>query len=198
MNIIQTINTLPTEEWRPIPEWEERYAVSSLGRVASLPTHKCFSIKYLRPFPHGRPPYMTVGLVDSLNERKKQRKVHGLVASAFIGLKPAGKLVCHNDGNIWNNHVSNLRYDTPSANTIDRKLHRTARITSKLTTEDVEEIKGLKKYGIAAEGVAKHFGVDKSTIQRIWSGKTHNTPLLEFNNLDVAKTQVLEYWNPDQ
>lgn len=48
---------------------------------------------------------------------KKERKIHALVARAFIGPRPAGLQVNHKDGNRLNNHASNLEYTTPGENT---------------------------------------------------------------------------------
>lgn len=45
--------------------------------------------------------------------------VHGLVAEVFIGPRPEGLDVCHNDGDKSNNRASNLRYDTHSENQKD-------------------------------------------------------------------------------
>ena len=49
--------------------------------------------------------------------------VHTLVAAAFIGARPNGLEVCHNDGNASNNQPSNLRYDTHAANVADTRRH---------------------------------------------------------------------------
>lgn len=95
------------EKWKPITGYD-RYEVSDQGRIRG---------------PRG----VTAGAVGSRGYRQaylrnpgqKQgttRNVHVLVAEAFIGPRPPGLQVCHNDGNKNNNTLSNLRYDTPKAN----------------------------------------------------------------------------------
>nr|WP_232111245.1 HNH endonuclease signature motif containing protein [Nocardia wallacei] len=54
---------------------------------------------------------------------RKLRTAHSLVAEAFIGPRPEGLQVCHNDGDPTNNMLANLRYDTPSENQTDIVRH---------------------------------------------------------------------------
>jgi hypothetical protein len=56
----------------------------------------------------------------SFNGKEVLATVHQLVAGLFIGPCPPGLHVCHNDNNSQNNHVCNLRYDTPKGNHHDR------------------------------------------------------------------------------
>ncbi len=51
--------------------------------------------------------------------------VHVLVLTAFRGHCPAGMEGCHNDGDPKNNRLSNLRWDTHSANQKDGFRHGT-------------------------------------------------------------------------
>jgi hypothetical protein len=58
--------------------------------------------------------------------RKLQfRKVHQLLAEAFLGPRPEGMEVCHGDGNLMNCTLENLRYDTRGGNERDKRLHGT-------------------------------------------------------------------------
>lgn len=77
----------------------------------------------LNPTP-GEYDYPVVGLTGS-GRKKETRKVHKLVATAFLGAPPPGLEVCHNDGDEANCAVSNLRYDTRIANEHDKRLHGT-------------------------------------------------------------------------
>src|SRR3546814_4878852 len=82
-------------------------------------------------------------------ERKRRcAYVHDLVTEAFIGPKPRGLEVCHNNGTRNDNRLVNLRYDTRSANAMDRHLHGTLPnirgeecLSAKLTEEDVRWIR---------------------------------------------------------
>lgn len=53
---------------------------------------------------------------------KKDFMIHCLVLEAFIGFCPKGMQACHKDNNRANNNLSNLRWDTPQNNHLDRVL----------------------------------------------------------------------------
>jgi hypothetical protein len=55
---------------------------------------------------------------------QRHAKVHHLVAVAFIGPRPTGMVICHNNGDSLDNRVENLRYDTQANNIADMHLHR--------------------------------------------------------------------------
>lgn len=105
----------------------------------------------------------------------KSKLVHLLVLDAYVGDKPTGYYGCHNDGNKFNNHYSNLRYDTPSNNQHDRKAHGTAyenkgirNGTSKLTEEQVREIRELYATGQYTQvEIGKAYGIGGDSICRI-------------------------------
>lgn len=101
-----------SEVWAPTPY--DDYEVSSLGNVKRVSTGRV-----LKPFRSGRTGHLKVDL------RGHRKAVHQLVAAAFIGPRPPGTEVCHNDNNPANNAVENLRYDTRSANVLDLRAIRT-------------------------------------------------------------------------
>lgn len=51
------------------------------------------------------------------------KNVHQLVAEAFLGPRPEGMEVCHNNGQAHDNRAVNLRYDTHSNNQRDQVTH---------------------------------------------------------------------------
>ena len=118
------------EQWKPVHGYEGIYEVSRHGRVRSVDRTVTYSDgrvcrrkgKILRTTldKYG---YKVVGLCNQ--GRQKTRTVHSLVAEAFIGTRPEGMEVCHNDGNKTNNHVDNLRYGTSRENALDRLRHGT-------------------------------------------------------------------------
>jgi hypothetical protein len=65
--------------------------------------------------------------VLSDGRRRKGVKAHILVLESFVAPRPAGMFGCHSDGDRRNNHVRNLRWDTPKANAADRDRHAAAR-----------------------------------------------------------------------
>ncbi|MEU2013072.1 NUMOD4 motif-containing HNH endonuclease [Nocardia sp. NPDC019302] len=117
-----------TERWRPVVGWEGLYEVSDQGAVRSLERRVVFSDGRARIQPgrllgqhRTQSGHLTVRL--SLNKSSELRKVHRLVLLAFVGPPPPGTECCHNDGDATNNRVENLRWDTRSANTLDKVAH---------------------------------------------------------------------------
>jgi len=104
-------------EWRAVPGFEGRYEVSNDGQVRSLGRlHGRVMKHWVRDSGH-----YIVTLCRS--GRRYQRYVHVLVLEAFVGPRPSGAFGCHNDGVPAHNSVSNLRWDTPQANSLDTVKH---------------------------------------------------------------------------
>lgn len=115
------------EQWRTIPGFEGHYEASDLGRIRSLdrtvPHGRVRAItvhgKILAPTMHKGRPHLTL----VRDGRRHQVAVHVLVLRAFRGPRPAGMEGCHGDGDATNNRLSNLRWDTSSANNRDQVQH---------------------------------------------------------------------------
>src|SRR5665213_1183304 len=106
-----------TELWKDIPGYEGSYQVSDLGRVKSLDRTiespgskrgypKEVKSQALLPQKHSAG-YLHVRL------QGKTSLIQELVMRAFVGQRPIGLQICHNDGNRHNNALTNLRFDTP-------------------------------------------------------------------------------------
>lgn len=102
---------------------------------------------------------------------RKTLGISRLVANQFIGERPQGMQVAHNDGVRTNNRLSNLRYATPKENTGDKFKHGTA--YRKVTDEDILEICRLGKLGWTDRAIAKHVGkISHPSIHNILAGKS--------------------------
>jgi len=118
----------PVEHWRSVVGYEGLYEISDHGSVRSLDRlivlvdgrRRTFPGVVLRPSLRADG-HLQVNLWRGGNYRT--RKVHQLVAEAFIGPRPDGMEVCHNDGDPVNNDLFNLRYDTQSENGRDVVRH---------------------------------------------------------------------------
>lgn len=120
-----------TERWMPIPGYESSYEVSDLGRVRSfartvpradgkpLPV----PARVMCDYQQGARGYRAVRLSHGTGSRNLL--VHRLVLLAFVGPPSIDMQGCHNDGNPANNRLDNLRWDTASANMLDRVTHGT-------------------------------------------------------------------------
>jgi hypothetical protein len=101
------------------------------------------------------------------------KRMHRLVLFAFVGPCPPGMEGCHNDGNHQNNALSNLRWDTPSANQRDRAKHGTSNQGSrhgmaKLDEGKVRQIRELHATGrFLYREIAAMFGVGDCIIGQI-------------------------------
>lgn len=115
-----------TEQWMPIPEWPG-YEVSDLGRVRSVARIVQRSNGWRQTIRERilKLAWDTCGDTGHLTVTvyRQRRKVHRLVLTAFVGPAPAGHEGCHNDGDPSNNALSNLRWDTHRANSLDRIKH---------------------------------------------------------------------------
>src|SRR5690606_27606505 len=82
----------------------------------------------------------------SVEGKTVPRKVHALVAEAFIGPRPEGHQIAHNDGDRLNSRLENLRYATAAEIAVDQIAHGRAPRGSrngraKLTEGQVLEIR---------------------------------------------------------
>jgi hypothetical protein len=158
------------EIWRPAPEFEGWYEVSSLGRVRrSRPGKATFVGKVLRPGSRRKNGYKTVYLRRRGDD--KQREVHRLVAGAFIGPCPTGKEVNHLDGNPANNRAENLEYCTRAENVqhayrmgLTSPSHGEHHHMAKLTTDQVIII---RMCSAPASVLARALGVSRPAIRAI-------------------------------
>lgn len=114
------------EEWRDIPGYEGLYQASTAGRIRSLDrdSEQGFRrgvVLSMRPHPNGG--HLQVGL--SKQGRNTTFKVHRLVLATFVGPCPEGMEGCHNNGDVNDNSLENLRWDTRLANIHDSIRHGT-------------------------------------------------------------------------
>lgn len=162
-------------EWRVVPGFPD-YDVSNDGRVRS---RRRGGARILQPgvVRHG---YLQVQLFCETGKRV-YFSVHHLVLLAFVGPRPAGMEVCHNNGKPNDNRIENLRWDTRSNNHADKIKHGTAQRGSrnpgaKLTFESVNLIRSKRAAGIRIRVLSKEFGVCPTTIDNICHGRTWHHP----------------------
>lgn len=112
------------------------------------------------------------------NAGKLIRKYGGeFTLLAFVGPRPHGMECCHGDGVCTNDAIWNLRWDTALANKADMVRHGTrpsgeSHGLAKLTKSAVISIRDEIAKGLACPGaVAARFGVSRTTVRNIISGK---------------------------
>ena len=121
------------EIWKPIPSTDGLYEASSFGQIRRTGglvtnvsgrtyTHKGRVLKArVNKLGYWRVNLSVKGI------RRDAQNVHRLVLEAFTGPCPVGMEGCHGDGDRSNNHINNLRWDTPVSNMADRSNHGTYR-----------------------------------------------------------------------
>lgn len=163
-----------SEIWKPVVGFEGLYEVSSLGRIRSKRGVKS-------PY-ENRWGYLQITLYK--DGKPYPKKLHRIVAEAFLDNPSNKREVNHIDGDKLNNTLDNLEWVTSSENKIHAQRLGLApkpptkrgeeNKCSKLTEDQVKQIrgeyrKGSREYG--SPGLAKKYGVSHRTILYVVSGE---------------------------
>lgn len=164
------------EVWESVNGYEGLYEVSNLGRVRSLKRTTTHGVVLKQMMRYG---YMHVCL--SKEGKPSTKRVHRLVAEAFIA-NPMGKpVVNHIDGDKANNAVSNLEWATNSENelhsyrVLGKKPSRPwkgkpRKFARKLSHADAAAVVVSKR---PSRELAAEYGVSKTTINNIRKRKIY-------------------------
>lgn len=166
-------------EWRAIPGYEGTYEAGDTGAVRSLDRTIRFSDGRVREY-RGKvlAQYADENGYPKVTLKRQDRgarcHVHVLLAAAFIGPRPEGQQVCHNDGKPPNCTRRNLRYDTPAGNHADKALHGTKLLgeqvpVSKLKSAQVRAIRAARGTKTARQ-IAADFGTSPANVCNIQLG----------------------------
>jgi hypothetical protein len=163
-------------EWKDIKGYEGSYQVSNTGMVRSL--DRAIKFRWFFRYAKGRIlkvnidkyGYEVVSLQDGTTP--KYRKVHRLVAEAFIG--ESELTVNHKDFNKRNNHVDNLEYLTASENSKHARANKAFNLRKgnnhpnyRITEEVKKEIVNELKRGIHYKDVAIIYNIHPVTVLKI-------------------------------
>ena len=171
------LRKIEDEDWRVVPDSNNRYFVSNYGRIKSFSYNKkdgqilkCFEIKGFKTVPL------------TINKVKRALYVHKLVAEVWIP-KPSDKhiYVTHLDGNLKNNKVSNLEWHTKDSLMEHHReyskqktssIKRTKVITNhKLKEPDIMLLKSMLQRGVVQAKIAKMFCISEMQVTRIKRGE---------------------------
>lgn len=111
----------------------------------------------------GKKGYPCVGLC--VDGKQVVRTVHSLVAEAFLGPRPVGKVITFKDLDRTNCNLSNLHY-VPKQGNIGEKNG-----SAKLTEAQVRAIRKARRSGTGAADLGRRYGVSTSAISAITRGK---------------------------
>ncbi len=167
------------EKWKVIKDYTY-YEVSNFGRVKKIKSSSIFERKnkiypyFLKPVLSNE--YPAVGL--SKDGKSKTKRIHRLVAEAFIINENNYKEVAHKDGDRENNKINNLYWCTAKENADDKKKHGTyihgeKAYNAKLTKDKILSAKESLKNGVSISTISKKLNVHYSTLYRAIKGKTY-------------------------
>lgn len=167
------MTTPEAEVWMMHPTYEF-YDVSTMGRVRSW--------RNARWGWRDEPRVLTLGLHTggylqvtlSHEGRAFPRYVHRLVLETFVGHCPDAMEACHNNGVRTDNRLENLRWDTLSANQLDRHLHGT--MNSGHTPLPDEQVIWIRKQvagGTPQRTLARSLNLSEALISRMVNRKTY-------------------------
>jgi hypothetical protein len=165
-----------TEFWKDIEGYEGLYQISNKGRVKSLGNKHRKSVMILKPTIeyYG---YHTVSLCR--NQEGKTKKVHRLVAKAFVSGYDDTKEINHKDGNKLNNIPENLEWVTVKENAqhafrigLRKNSKADKHPERKISSEDVFCIHGLYLTGLFTQlDIGRMFGISDGHVGMILDGK---------------------------
>jgi len=167
------------EVWKFVPEYEGLYEASNQGRIKSVRRQikgprGCTIIKkekILVPWKINKSGHSQVALYK--NGSIKQKYIHYLVLITFVGPCPIGMECRHLNGNPSDNRwPENIIWGTRKENAQDKIKHgkslqgEKCHLT-KLTSENVLEIKRQLKNGETCLKISKEYGVSREAISAI-------------------------------
>lgn len=153
-------------EWRPVPGFEEHYAVSDEGQVKRIGAPG----RGTRPGAVLRYRYTTAGyptFMACVECETHVVSIHRAVMIAFNSPPPFPEAeVNHKDGVRANCHKDNLEWVTSSQNKIH--AYQTGMRTRKLTEEQISEIRTLYgSGGVSQTELAHSYGVSQRMVSMI-------------------------------
>lgn len=179
-NTLKTCPYLPNEIWKLIPEFNNRYYISNLGRVWSDSSCRILTIFTTNLG------YCRVNF--TVNRKCNAHLLHRLVAKAFLPNPYNKPEVNHKDGNKSNNKANNLEWSTSSENkqhAIETGIFSigTSRPSAKVNEYIVQNILEDRFVNfLTQEKLSDKYNISRTAIRNIINRKTwKHVPLPELS-----------------
>lgn len=174
------------QKWRSIKKLGfPLYKVSDIGNIKNIETGRLLK---LNPQPSG---YIVKDLVNEYGQRESQM-LHVLIATVYIPNPENKKYVDHINKKRDDNRVCNLRWFTPTENSLNKDVKKTLSNTIKISQYD----KNMKliKIWVSGKEAADTLGFSYKNIMQVCKGdkKTHMKYIWRYY-LDKIEG---EKWNP--
>lgn len=152
------------EVWKDVVRFEGSYQVSDQGRVRSL--GRVIETKQYDQYHKGRVLSMPLGTYGypTVNIGRKCRRVHQLVAEAFLGKRPDGFDTRHLDGVKTNCRADNLQYCPHSVNQRDIRKHQVNPNAKQVRRSD-------GKIYLSLNSVEEEDGFYRQNVRQVCRGK---------------------------
>lgn len=183
-DIYRPVQDIDGEEWRIIPETDNLYMASSIGRIKNVEKHfysekrEKWITRKAKVMAQSKRNNGYFQVSITVNEVEKSASVHRLVCLAFND-NPEGKpFVNHIDGNKVNNRSDNLEWSTALENithawesglinVLRGDVHPNIKINSVKAGEMIEYC----SQGATRAELAAMFGVSTRTVKRVLNDK---------------------------
>lgn len=180
------------EIWKSIEGYEGLYEVSNFGRVKSLGSTLIITSKlgkqYTKSFPEKilksvmQTKYLGVNLYKFGD--MKSRKIHKLVANAFIPNTDNKPYINHKDSNKLNNHVDNLEWVTP----LENNYHSRLAMDTKTKYPCITKMWNKYRVRTTLNGKRKYIGLFSTEQEAL---DAYNNFLLENNVSNIYQQSIV-------
>lgn len=175
--------------WRDVNGWEDRYMISSTGKVYSKLN------KLIKKTSYTKDGHEVIVL--SRDGKQYGTFVHRLVAQAFIPNPNNLPIINHKDENPKNNNVENLEWCTYSYNNTYNDIHiKNAHKTGNKVYQYSSNGDLIKEFYSCKEA-SRLIGIPDTKICECCNGKLLTTYGYVFSYKELCKEEVLNRFNPD-
>jgi hypothetical protein len=155
------------EEYRPVKDFENLYLVSNKGNIKSVKSNKILK-------PYIKNGYY--GLTLSKNNIHYSKSNHVVEAEVFLIKKDEECEINHKNGNKLDNNITNLewcthKFNMDHASKTNLMKKGTQHGLSKLTEENIKEIRELSKT-LTGVDISKKFNISPKNVSLIINRKT--------------------------